>query len=101
MARWIAIFEDNPESSAGWVRKKHAEDHFAYLAEHRDRILLAGGLRNDPGEWFCGGMWVMEVRDRAEAAALCEDDPYFKLGLRSWYRLYTWGKAPCYGNVML
>jgi hypothetical protein len=57
------------------MRKEHAEDHFAYLAAYRDRILLAGGLRNNPAEWFCGGMLVMGVGSRAEAAALCENGP--------------------------
>ena len=83
------------------MRKEHAEDHFAYLAAYRDRILLAGGLRNNPAEWFCGGMLVMGVGSRAEAAALCKDGPYFKLGLRESYRPCTWGKGPCYGDVTL
>ena len=101
MTRWVAIFEDNPESEVGWIRKQHAEEHFTYLAEHRDKILLAGGLRNEPDEWYCGGMWVMEVATRDEAVALCENDPFHKLGLRMGYRLYVWGKAPCYGLVEL
>ena len=101
MARWVAIFEDRPEPEAGGIRRQHAAAHFAYLAENRDRILLGGGLRYAPGEWYCGGMWVMETGSRDEAAALCENDPYFKLGLRKTYRLYVWGKAPCYGPVEL
>jgi hypothetical protein len=44
---------------------------------------------------------VLEVVDRAEAAMLCEQHPYFRLGLRAGYRLYTWGKAPSYGVVTL
>ncbi len=46
-------------------------------------------------------MRVMEVDTRERAASLCEDDPYFKLGLRKGYRLCIWGKAPCYGAVVL
>ena len=33
MTRWVAILEDNPEEQAGWVRKQHAEDHFADLGD--------------------------------------------------------------------
>lgn len=101
MARWVAVFEDNPDAEAGCVRRQHADDHFAYLAENRDKIVLGGGLRPSPDEWYCGGLWVMEVASRDEAAALCEGDPYFRLGLRKGYRLYAWGKAPLYGEVTL
>ena len=36
MTRWVAIFEDNSEEQAGWVRKQHAKDHFAYLEMNAD-----------------------------------------------------------------
>ena len=101
MTRWIAIFEDNPEEQAGWVRRQHAEDHFAYLAANSSRIRIGGGLRTEPGGWYCGGLWVLEVASRDEAVRLCEDDPYFKLGLRRSYRLMVWGKAPSYSDVVL
>lgn len=39
-------------------------------------------------------MWVMEVQSRDEAVALCENDPFYTLGLRKGYRLYVWGKPP-------
>ena len=101
MPRWIALFEDNRDETAGWVRKQHDREHFAYLAKHADKIKIGGGLCNNPGECFVGGLWVLEVRDRDEAVRLCEDDPYFRLGLRKSYRLYTWDKAPNYGDVLL
>ena len=43
----------------------------------------------------------MEVADREDAVRLCEDDPYFRLGLRKGYRLCVWGKAPPYHAVTL
>jgi hypothetical protein len=46
-------------------------------------------------------MWVMEVDSREEAVGLCENDPFYKLGLRKHYSLYVWGKAPCYQTVEL
>jgi uncharacterized protein YciI len=99
MARWVAIFED--DVAALWVRERHDKDHFAYLAQHRDRIQIAGGLRPEPGGAFCGGLWVIEAPARDDAARLCEDDPYYKLGLRRGYRLFAWGKAPVYADVVL
>lgn len=101
MARWVAIFEDQPREIGDPIRKNHGQAHFDYLAEHSDRILIGGGLRPNPGEWYCGGLWVIEAGKREEAVALIENDPYFKLGLRKGYRLMVWGKAPNYSHVTL
>ena len=97
--RWVAIFDDNEERES--VRKEHSGAHFDYLAANRDQIVIAGGLRPAPGEWCCGGLWVVEVGSRDDAVRLVEGDPYFRLGLRKSYRLLVWGKAPCYETVNL
>ncbi|MBZ0259653.1 MAG: YciI family protein [Hyphomicrobiales bacterium] len=99
MARWVAIFDDDPKALK--LREDHHEAHFQYLALHAGKIRIAGGLRPEPGGTFCGGLWVLEVESRAEAARLCEDDPYFRLGLRTRYQIYAWGKAPIYDDVIL
>ena len=65
MTRWVAIFEDDPE--ARQVREQYREEHFAYLARHKDKILLGGGLKSGPDEWCEGGLWILEVEGRAEA----------------------------------
>jgi uncharacterized protein YciI len=101
MARWVVIFEDHPREIGDPIRKNHHQAHFDYLAEHSDRILIGGGLRPSPEEWYCGGLWVIEVDKREDAVALIENDPYFTLGLRKGYRLMIWGKAPNYGPVTL
>jgi uncharacterized protein YciI len=101
MTRWAAIFEDTSGSESQRVREQYAAEHFAYLAEHRDKIVLAGGLRHNPEDWYCGGLWIIEVDQRDDAARLCENDPFFKRGLRKSYQLYVWGKAPPYGPVTL
>jgi len=97
--RWVAIFDDNEELEA--IRKEHSAAHFAYLAANGDKIAIAGGLRAGPGEWYCGGLWVLEIDSKDEGVRLVENDPYFRLGLRRGYRLLVWGKAPCYGAVTL
>jgi uncharacterized protein len=101
MARWVALFEDHPREVGEPIRKHHHQAHFDYLQQHSDRILIGGGLRQGPDEWWNGGLWVLEVATREEAAALVEADPYFKLGLSKGYRLMIWGKAPNYGPVTL
>ncbi len=97
--RWVAIFDDNEGLES--IRREHSAAHFDYLAANRDKIVIAGGLRLAPSEWYCGGLWVLQVDSRDEAVSLIEQDPYFRLGLRQGYRLLAWGKAPCYGMVSL
>jgi uncharacterized protein YciI len=97
--RWVAIFDDNEGLES--IRKEHSASHFDYLAANREKIVIAGGLRPAPGEWYCGGLWVMDVEGRSEAVRLVEGDPYYRLGLRRSYRLLVWGKAPCYDAVTL
>ena len=99
MTRWIAIFED--DASAGAVRTKYRDAHFEYLARHAAKIRVAGGLQDNPGDNWVGGLWVFEVDSREEAARLCEDDPFYKHGLRKNYRVMSWGRAPFYGAVTI
>jgi len=88
--RYVAIFEDAAEMLL--IRQARSEQHFAYLKEHRNEILIAGGLREEPGGVFVGGMWIFEVESRERAVSLIENDPYFESAYRT-YRLLVWGKA--------
>ena len=96
--RWVAIFTDRPGALA--IREASAAAHFDYLEAHRDQIRLAGGVRDEPGGPPDGGLWILDnIRDRAEAVRLCEEDPFFTAGLRQSYVLKAWGFAPCYADV--
>jgi uncharacterized protein len=88
--RLAALFEDEP-AMAG-VRQRLEPAHLAFLDAHRDEIRMAGGLRDEPGGPYVGGLWVFEVASKARATQLIEDDPYFKAHRRP-YRLLVWGKA--------
>jgi uncharacterized protein YciI len=88
--RWVAIFEDAQEMLA--VRKEREPRHLEYLKANEQEILIAGGLRKEPGGAFVGGMWVLDVPSKERAITLIENDPYFVPAHRS-YRLLAWGKA--------
>ena len=96
--RLVAIFQDKPEMMA--VRKEREALHIEYLRNHEKEILIGGGLREDPGEAFVGGMWVLEVSSKARAVVIIENDPYYVPALRS-YRLLVWGKALPEKSVVL
>jgi hypothetical protein len=88
--RFAAIFEEGPEMAP--VRAEHEPAHLAYLEAHRDEIVMAGGLRNEHGGPYVGGLWVFEVSSLDRAVALIDQDPYQQANLRP-YRLLAWGKA--------
>jgi uncharacterized protein YciI len=88
--RFVVIFDDTAEMVA--VRQMLEPEHLRYLEKHHAEIPMAGGLRNEHGGSYVGGLWVFEVADRARAVALIEADPYFIAYPRT-YRLLAWGKA--------
>jgi uncharacterized protein YciI len=88
--RYVVIFEDGPEMAT--VRRTAEPAHLAYLAANRNEIPMAGGLRDEHGGPYVGGLWVFEVDSKARAIELIERDPYFLAHRRS-YRLLAWGKA--------
>ena len=96
--RWIVFFEDPPEMLQ--IRQEREALHLAYLDQHADEIVIAGGCRKEPGGPFVGGLRVLEVSSRARALALIEADPYVASGLRRW-QLRTWGKAFAERQVVL
>jgi uncharacterized protein YciI len=67
---------------------------------HKDEIKMAGGLRNEHGGPYVGGLWVFEVKSRERAVELIETDPYFKANPRK-YRLLAWGKALPHVQVIM
>jgi uncharacterized protein YciI len=88
--RFVVIFEDSPEMVD--VRRRLEPAHLRFLEEHHAEIPMAGGLRNDTGGAYAGGLWVFEVESRERAVELIEQDPYFVACPRK-YRLLVWGKA--------
>ena len=96
--RFVAIFEDTPAMAN--VRHERDAMHVAYLRTHCDEIVLGGGLRNEDGGPFVGGLWVLEVSSRERAVQLVEGDPYFQAEKRP-YKLHIWGKALTDRQVVL
>lgn len=88
--RFIAMFDEGPEMVP--VRETHEPAHLAFLEQHQDEIKMAGGLRNEHGGPYVGGLWVFEVASRERAVELIEADPYYQAHARV-YRLLAWGKA--------
>jgi uncharacterized protein len=88
--RLIALFDDEPPMAD--VRRRLEPAHLAFLEANRQEIPMAGGLRDEPGGAYTGGLWVFEVASKARAIELIEADPYHQAHPRP-YRLMVWGKA--------
>jgi len=97
--RFVVIFRDAVDP--GRLDPALNAAHFAFLEASQDRIVLAGGLRPDRDQPFCGALWIVEAADRAEALALVAADPYTMAGLWLDYDVLAWGRAPFYGPVTL
>lgn len=90
--RFVAIFFDDVQPRD--IDPALTRAHFDYLAQHRDHITEAGGLRLGPEAPFCGSLWVIEAETLAEARALADGDPYCTAGLRPDIRVLQWNRAP-------
>ncbi len=75
------------------VRQQYLQDHIDWLDQRRDRILVAGSLREDPDETPLGALWVVEAETREAASALFETDPFWVNGLRDSFEILHWSKA--------
>ncbi|CZF86244.1 YciI family protein [Grimontia marina] len=88
--RVVAVFTDTPEMLE--YRKQHGQAHLDFLRANQSEILVGGGLRDEEGGVYVGGLWIMEVASLARAKAIIEQDPYYVPEFRS-YQLKVWGKA--------
>ncbi|MGB4780059.1 YciI family protein [Microbacterium sp.] len=97
MMHWLAIFTD--DLTRRELRPRLLDAHLEYLRTHVTTIRLAGAIRPDSGSPWEGAVWIIAADSRNEAARLCEEDPFFKQGLRSGYQVFQWGRAPHFGAV--
>jgi len=88
---YVILFEDDP--SKLHVREQQMQAHIEWLDRNRDRVLLAGSLREAAGATPSGGMWLVDVADRAAADALYRDDPFWTEGLRASVTIKYLSKA--------
>lgn len=88
--RLVVIFKDKPAMMAH--RAIYEEQHLAYLEANHTEISIGGGLREEVGGIFVGGLWVLEVDSFERANELVMNDPYYDPALRE-FDILVWGKA--------
>ena len=88
---YVIIFEDDQTKLD--VREQHMKAHIQFLDDNSERILTAGSLREAAGAPPWGGMWIVDVADRAAADAIYREDPFWTNGLRKSVTIRYWSKA--------
>jgi uncharacterized protein YciI len=73
------IYGEDPERLP--ERAKHMPNHLAWRATHSDKVVASGALRDAPESQSVGGIWIVNVPDKASAEALYKEDPFWKAGL--------------------
>lgn len=85
------VYAEQPERLP--ERATHMTDHLAFLADHSDQVVAAGALRPSSDATPLGGIWILNVENKAAAETLYKDDPFWKAGLRKSVQVSHWAKA--------
>ena len=88
---FAVLFTDKP--GHGDLRAANLEAHVQWVADHQDRVLVAGSLRTEPGTVPKGGLWVVEAASKEAVHALMQTDPFWTCGLRQGVEVLHWSKA--------
>ncbi|MBN8964538.1 MAG: hypothetical protein J0H89_03970 [Rhizobiales bacterium] len=73
------IYQEDGENGPT-IRAATREKHFAYLEEHKDILVLGGGLLSDEGDKLLGSCLIVNVPSREEADRFSLNEPFRKAG---------------------
>lgn len=88
---FAVLFTDKP--SQGALRAEHLEAHIHWIDQNKEKVLVAGSLRQEPGQVPKGGLWVVEASSKEEIFELMKTDPFYTCGLRQSIEVLHWSKA--------
>ena len=83
------------------VRRANRAEHLVYLDRIKARLLACGAKLNDDGSDAGGGLYVVDVETRAEAEALIQADPFYRISLFERVEIRRWRKAYLDGRSYL
>ena len=63
------------------LRARTRPAHLEWSATLGNRVVYAGPTLTDDGRTMIGSVWILEARDRADAEATMDGDPYELVGL--------------------
>ncbi len=95
--RWIAIFTNKPDTDA--LRAEHLAAHLQYFSL-QTKITLAGSTTPHGAKSSNGGVWVINGVTYEMAVKICEEDPFFIVGLRQKIEIFEYGVAPKFEELV-
>ena len=88
---FIARFTDN--EGIDERRSELLQDHFAWLNANKDKVLIAGAMKETMDGPGLGGLWIIEADSKADAEQVYQTDPFFANGLRAKVEVFHYIKA--------
>jgi len=88
---FVVRFSDKPNSEL--IREQQLPAHISWIDERRQKILVAGSLREEPEANPIGAFWVVEAESKSEVVELYKSDPFWTNGLREGVEILHWSKA--------
>ncbi|EDQ03222.1 hypothetical protein DSM14862_03715 (plasmid) [Sulfitobacter indolifex] len=75
------------------LRLKLRDRHLDYLDQHQTLLLACGAKLSDDGAFASGGIYLVDVEDRASAEDFIQNDPFHEAGLFQRVEVIRWRKA--------
>jgi uncharacterized protein YciI len=75
------IFQEDDEAKSATIRAKVKPDHFAYLDQHKDKLVLGGATLAEDGKLRTGSVLILNVPNLAAAEEFSRNEPFRKAGL--------------------
>ena len=88
---FAVLFTDKP--GQGHLRAENLAAHIAWVDQHKEVVLVAGSLREEPQDTPRGGLWVVEAESKASLLEMMKSDPFYTCGLRQTIEVLHWNKA--------
>jgi uncharacterized protein YciI len=86
--QFVIHAHDKPDGGAR--RAPLREAHLRYLGDHQDIIVARGPLLDDDGVNTIGSLLILDVADKAEAAAFWVSEPFNRAGVYEWTTMERW-----------
>ncbi len=74
------------------IRQENRPSHVDYLKSFGEKLFAAGAILDD-NENMCGSVVILNLADKAAAAAFAAGDPYAKAGLFETTTIDCWNKV--------
>ena len=88
---FAVLLTDKPNQGA--LRAEYLDAHVRWVDEHKDVVLVAGSLREEPRSVPRGGLWIVDADSKDAVLELLRTDPFSNCGLRASVEVLYWTKA--------